>query len=77
VSIAIMFTQATQTANFPGGATALIAVIGTPRIKELGFGDVIFPVLRGVILMLAVAYLSARLAGKSGCAFVARLRRVL
>jgi CBS-domain-containing membrane protein len=61
VSIAVMAMQITHTVHPPGGATALIAVIGSPRIKELGFAYAVFPVLAGVLMMLGVAYLSATL----------------
>ncbi|MDA3788438.1 MAG: HPP family protein, partial [Desulfobacula sp.] len=39
----------------PGGATALIAVIGSEKIHDLGFLYVFIPVSAGVMIMLAVA----------------------
>ncbi len=39
----------------PGGATALIAVIGSDKIHALGFWYMVIPVALGVILMLIVA----------------------
>jgi len=39
----------------PGGATALVAVVGTAQIHELGFGYVLTPVLLNTIIILTVA----------------------
>lgn len=39
----------------PGGATALVAVMGGARVHELGFGYVIAPVLINVAILLFVA----------------------
>lgn len=55
VSLSIVAMQMTKTLHPPGGATALIAVIGTPKIKALGFMYVISPVLSGVLILLLVA----------------------
>lgn len=41
----------------PGGATALIAVIGGPAIHDLGYGFVLFPILINATLMVALAVL--------------------
>jgi len=54
VSLAIVVMQITRTIHPPGGATALIAVIGSEKIKSLGYLYVVFPVGIGVVLMLAV-----------------------
>ncbi|MGA7748727.1 MAG: HPP family protein [Gallionella sp.] len=54
-SIAVM--HATRTLHPPGGATALIAVIGSPGIHKLGFLYVIFPATIGPLILLAVALL--------------------
>jgi CBS-domain-containing membrane protein len=54
-SIAVM--HATKTLHPPGGATALIFVIGSPKIHSLGYLYVLFPVGAGVTLMLLVALL--------------------
>lgn len=54
-SIAVM--HATRTLHPPGGATALIAVIGSPEIHKLGFLYVIFPATIGPLILLAVALL--------------------
>jgi len=55
VSLSIVLMQITKTLHPPGGATALIANIGTDRIKELGYFYVISPVLSGVLILLVVA----------------------
>ena len=54
-SIAVM--HATKTLHPPGGATALIFVMGSPKIHNLGYLYVLMPVGAGVILMLLVALL--------------------
>lgn len=41
----------------PGGATALIAVIGGPAIHDLGYGFVVFPILINATLMVTLAVL--------------------
>jgi CBS-domain-containing membrane protein len=49
--------QITKTMHPPGGATALIAVIGSEKIKHLGYFYVLSPVLSGVLILLIVALL--------------------
>ena len=44
-----------QTIHPPGGATALIAVIGSAKIKSLGYLYVLSPVLTGSLILLLVA----------------------
>ncbi len=55
VSLAIVAMQITRTMHPPGGATALIATIGGPDIKALGYGYVLSPVMSGVFILLVVA----------------------
>lgn len=55
VSLSIIAMQYTKTLHPPGGATALIAVSGSEKIKALGYLYVIFPVLTGVIILLLIA----------------------
>jgi CBS-domain-containing membrane protein len=55
VSISIVLMQITRTLHPPGGATALIAIIGSPKIRELGYMYVVSPVLTGVLILLLVA----------------------
>lgn len=55
VSLSIIAMQFTKTLHPPGGATALIAIIGTEKIKALGYLYVLFPVLSGSLILLIVA----------------------
>lgn len=55
VATAIAAMHATKTLHPPGGATALIAVIGGPKIHGLGYFYAIMPVGTGALLMLLVA----------------------
>lgn len=55
VSFAIILMQITKTLHPPGGATALIAVIGSDKIKSLGYMYVLSPVLVGVLILLITA----------------------
>lgn len=55
VALSIVLMQITKTLHPPGGATALIAVIGSEKIKALGFMYIISPVLSGVLILLATA----------------------
>ena len=55
VSSAIALMHLTKTLHPPGGATALIAVIGGPKIHALGYLYVFLPTGLGVLLMLLIA----------------------
>lgn len=55
VALSIVLMQITKTLHPPGGATALIANIGSEKIKALGYLYVISPVLSGVLILLVVA----------------------
>jgi CBS domain-containing membrane protein len=55
VALSIVGMQITKTLHPPGGATALIAVIGSPQLKALGYWYVLVPVLSGVLILLLVA----------------------
>lgn len=55
VSVAIAIMHFTRTMHPPGGATALIAVIGGKEIQQMGYWYVLFPVLSGAFIMLFVA----------------------
>jgi CBS-domain-containing membrane protein len=57
VAFAVAAMHATKTLHPPGGATALIAVLGGPAIHDLGFMYVLLPVGAGALAMLAVALL--------------------
>lgn len=55
VSTAIAVMQLTDTLHPPGGATALIAVIGGASVTELGYLYALIPVTMGALVMLFVA----------------------
>jgi CBS domain-containing membrane protein len=55
VSSAIIMMQITKTLHPPGGATALIAIIGSDKIKALGYLYVLSPVLIGTLVLLITA----------------------
>lgn len=55
VSLSIVAMQMTKTMHPPGGATALIANIGSEKIKNLGFGYILSPVMTGVTILFIVA----------------------
>jgi len=55
VALSIVAMQITRTMHPPGGATALIANIGSEKIKNLGYGYVFSPVLSGIIILFIVA----------------------
>ena len=57
VATAIAVMHATRTLHPPGGATALIAVIGSPKIHHLGYLYAIIPAGLGAVIMLVVALL--------------------
>lgn len=57
VATAIAFMHASKTLHPPGGATSLIAVIGSEKIHELGYLYTIIPVGIGTSIMLIVALL--------------------
>lgn len=57
VATAIAVMHATRTLHPPGGATALIAVIGGAKIHSLGYWYALAPAGLGAVIMLAVALL--------------------
>ncbi|HIJ85020.1 MAG: HPP family protein [Magnetococcales bacterium] len=57
VSLAIVVMQMTRTLHPPGGATALIAIIGSDQIHALGWLYPIVPAFSGALVMLLVALL--------------------
>jgi CBS domain-containing membrane protein len=57
VSVSIVLMQITKTLHPPGGATALIANIGSAKIQALGYLYVLSPVLSGAVVLLLVALL--------------------
>lgn len=63
VSASIVLMQITKTLHPPGGATALIAIIGSDEIKNLGYFYVLSPVLSGVVILLTVALVFNNITG--------------
>jgi CBS-domain-containing membrane protein len=57
VATAIALMHATRTLHPPGGATALIAVIGSEEIHRLGFLYVLVPATVGPLILVAVGLL--------------------
>jgi len=57
VATAIAIMHITKTLHPPGGATALIAVIGSRKIHDLGYLYAVIPVGLGAVIMLIVALL--------------------
>jgi len=57
VATAIAAMHATKTLHPPGGATALIAIIGSEKIHNLGYLYAIIPAGLGAAIMLLVALL--------------------
>lgn len=55
VGITILLMHGARCLHPPGGATALIPVIGGESIRAAGFGFVIMPVLANVLVLLALA----------------------
>ena len=55
VSLAIVAMLLTRTLHPPGGATALIAVIGGKNVHDLGFLYALFPAGAGALILLIVA----------------------
>lgn len=64
VSVAVAVMLATNTVHPPGGATALIAVIGGQQVHDLGWLYPVVPVGAGAIILLLVALLINNLAGR-------------
>ena len=62
VACAIALMHVTKTIHPPGGASALIAVVGSGTIHDLGFLYVLTPVAAGAVIMLIVALIVNNLA---------------
>lgn len=63
VATAVALMQLTRTLHPPGGATALIAVLGPAEVHQLGFAYLV-PVLAGVSVLFIAAWLSMNLFAK-------------
>lgn len=57
VATSILVMQYTKTMHPPGGATALIANIGSAEVKGMGYFYVINPVLTGTLILFFMALL--------------------
>ena len=57
VATAMALMDAARMLHPPGGATALIAVVGSPAVHDLGFYYVLVPATTGPVILLAVAVL--------------------
>lgn len=57
VATAIALMHLTRTLHPPGGATALIATLGSVEIQRLGFWYVLMPATLGPLILLVVALL--------------------
>jgi CBS-domain-containing membrane protein len=57
VATAIALMHVTRTLHPPGGATALIATLGSAEIQRLGFWYVLMPATLGPLILLVVALL--------------------
>jgi CBS-domain-containing membrane protein len=55
VSLAVAIMLLTRTLHPPGGATALLAVIGSKQIHDMGFLYVIMPIGLGALVLLVIA----------------------
>ena len=55
VSLSTIVMHYTRTLHPPGGATALIAVIGNERVHEAGYMFALLPIAVGVTVLLLVA----------------------
>lgn len=64
VATAIALMHTTKTLHPPGGATSLIAVIGSEKIHNLGYLYVLVPAGFGALIMLLVALVVNNLAEK-------------
>jgi CBS-domain-containing membrane protein len=62
VATSIALMHLTRTLHPPGGATALIAVIGSDQIHAAGFTYVLVPATLGPLVMLAIALIVNNLA---------------
>ncbi|WP_375421817.1 HPP family protein [uncultured Sphingomonas sp.] len=65
VAGAILAMSLSRSLHPPGGATALMAVIGGPQIAALGFGFALVPVGVNAVILAAIGYLFHRLSGHS------------
>ena len=65
IGIAIALMMGLRCLHPPSGAVALTAVLGGEGIRALGYGFVLWPVLANSVLMVIVAIVFNRMAGRS------------
>ncbi len=65
VALSVLVMHLTITMHPPGGATALIYVIGSEKIQSLGWIYPLSPIALGVIMMLIVALIINNMSGNS------------
>ena len=63
--IMFIYIPITGIVHPPGGATAVLAVIGSDRLKALGYLFVLIPVMAGAVMMLLVGLLIMNLYQRS------------
>ncbi|MDA3946765.1 MAG: HPP family protein [Helicobacteraceae bacterium] len=54
VSLSIVVMYLTNTLHPPGGATALVAIVGSPQTHQLGYWFVLSPVLLDSVILLII-----------------------
>ena len=64
VALAVSAMHVTATLHPPGGATALIAVVGSPELKEFGYSYAFYPVGVSVTAMVLIGVLYNNLSGR-------------
>ena len=64
VGLAIDVMHATRTLHPPGGATALVAVIGSQKIHAMGYWFVLFPGILAPLILLLIALIFNNLVPK-------------
>ncbi|KAJ3044007.1 hypothetical protein HDV00_003536 [Rhizophlyctis rosea] len=64
VSLSILVMHVTRMTHPPGGATALVAVMGPAQIWDLGYLYVAAPILLGSVILTAVAVIANRGCGR-------------
>ncbi|MFI2744469.1 HPP family protein [Zhouia sp. PK063] len=64
VASSIVCMQLSKTMHPPGGATALIAIIGTEKVKTLGYVYILSPVLSGAVILFITALIFNNITSK-------------
>ena len=64
VALSIFVMERTSTVHPPGGATALIATLGSDHVKALGLWFPVFPIGLGAAVLVATAIVSNRIGGR-------------